>query len=153
MNNKAKALRNLSVPAFEVTNTPAADEAARRLHVWFLPEAAPCLSPTTVTSTGLMVPLRVLGDISLNCFLEGFAETLGQILNASCFGAGKQTQEMARGTPGGEDVTCVGTLVFPRPYLRSPCHHPKPAAQLSLACFNGPMQHAPSDSSQEQPEK
>lgn len=87
MNNKAEALRNLSVPAFEVTNMPVADEAAQGLWVRSLPEAVLCLSPTTVTSTGPVVPLRVLGDISPNCFSKGFAETLGQILNPSCFGA------------------------------------------------------------------
>jgi len=86
MNNKAEALRNLSVPAFEVMNMPAADEAARRLRVRSLPKAVSCLSPVTVTSMGLMVAPQVLGEIIPNCFSEGFAETLGQVLNSSVLG-------------------------------------------------------------------
>lgn len=61
MNNKAEALRNLSVPAFEVMNTP--DEAARRrLCILSLPEAVLCLLPMRVTSMGRVVALQVLAE-------------------------------------------------------------------------------------------
>lgn len=49
MKNKARALRNLSVPAFEVSNTAAADEAAQRL----------CMAP----SQGYAMPLACDSDI------------------------------------------------------------------------------------------
>lgn len=142
MNNKAEALRNLSVPAFEVRNTPEADEAARRLCAWSLPEAVPCLSPAMVTSVGLVVLVQMVGEICPNCFSKEFAETLGQIVSSSCLGAWKLTQGIARGTP--EDTTDVGISVFPCLIWEAPCHHPRPEAQLSLACFNGPTQPAPS---------
>lgn len=125
MNNKAEALRNLSVPAFEVTNTPAADEAARRLWVWSCPEAVSCLLPAMVTSTGLVVPLRASGEISLYRFSEGFAETLGHILNPSCFGAGKVTQGLAWGTREEKTSRVWALQCFPVPTCEAPCHHPK----------------------------
>lgn len=60
-----------------------------------------------VTSMRLVVPVQVLGEISLNCFSNGFAETLGQILSTSCFEAQKLTLRLAQGTPGAGDITSM----------------------------------------------
>jgi len=58
---------------------------------------------------------------------------------------------MARGTLEGEDITSVGTLVFPCPYLRSPMppHQARNPAERDLLSWL----HAPRNSSKEESEK
>lgn len=144
MNNKAEALQNLSVPAFEVTNTPAADEAAQRL----------CMVP----SRGCAVPLTCDGDIHETCgpspsagrdqselLFQWVCRNIRADPQHQLFWSTKTDPEVGSGHPRRRrhHFYVWALQCFPVPVLEAPCHHPKPEAQLSLACFNGLTQHMP----------